>query len=128
MAAKSLQQMKAWSDESWWAADGDNCPVDKAYYSWDTSNGMEALMRLHHFVPGRRHTDIICGVMEQDVHDWMNALPYRGVTQPPAAEFRGRGGSSVKFVSTKPDKQDLKPAESVAVGGEIFSELQLLTW
>ncbi len=128
--------------EHWWVGDGDTCPVHKDNYSRDTRNGMEALMCLHHFVPGERHTYINGGVTEQDVCDWVNAPPHRGLTQPiaipnhlqktphsiktSAAEFRRLGGSSVEFVSKKLDQKDVKAAEFAPMAGCIFVELYLL--
>ncbi len=48
--------------ECWWVDDGYKCLIHKANYSRDTRNGIEALMCLHHFMPGERHTYIIGGV------------------------------------------------------------------
>ncbi len=43
-------------------------------------------------------------------------------------DTRGLGGSSVEFVLTKLDQQDVKAAEFAPVAGKNFVAFYLLTW
>jgi hypothetical protein len=72
-----------------------------------------------------RHTEVLLSPYPSPTTS--RKLPTKN-GEPPAAEFRGLGGSSVEFVFAKLDQQDVKAAEFAPVAGKISVALYQMTW